>query len=73
MTNYSETELVIPALQFIRDNPAGVTTTDIKDHLTNTLHPSGHDAQILQGRNDTHFSQKVCRDYCPSMLTLTDS
>lgn len=58
MPEYSEPELIIPALQFIRDNP-GTTTTEIKEHLINVLHPSGHDADILQGRSDTHFSQKV--------------
>ena len=40
MTRHSEPELVIPALQFIRDNPTGVTTTDIKKHLIATVHPS---------------------------------
>lgn len=59
MTKHSEPELVIPALQFIRDNPTGVTTTEIIDHLIATLHPSGDDMQILQGRSDTHFSQIV--------------
>jgi len=59
MTKHSEPELVIPALQFIRDNPTGVTTTDMIEHLMATLHPSGYDMQILQGRNDTHFSQIV--------------
>jgi len=59
MAEYSEPELIIPALQFIRNNPNGVTTTEMIEHLTNVLHPSGHDMEILQGRNDTHFSQKV--------------
>lgn len=59
MTRHHEPEIVIPALQFIRDNPTGVTTTDIIDHLIATLRPSGYDMQILQGRNDTHFSQIV--------------
>ena len=58
MAEYSEPELIIPALQFIRKNP-GATTTEIKDHLISLLHPTGHDADILQGRSDTHFSQKV--------------
>jgi len=59
MAEYSEPELVIPALQFIRNNPNGVTTTEMIGNLTDALHPSGHDMDILRGRNDTHFSQKV--------------
>ena len=59
MSEYSEPELVIPALRFIRDNSTGVTTTQMIEHLTDVLHPSGYDMEILQGRNDTHFSQKV--------------
>jgi len=59
MPEYSESELVIPALQFISNNPDGVTTTEIKEHLINVLHPSGHDMDRLQGRNDTCFTQKV--------------
>lgn len=58
MAEYSEPELVIPALEFIRDNP-GTTTTEIIDHLTNILRPSGHDAEINPIRGDTYFSQKV--------------
>lgn len=59
MSEYSEPEFVIPALQFIRDNSSGVTTTEMIDRLINVFHPSGYDMEILQGRNDTHFSQKV--------------
>ena len=59
MTEYSEPELITPALQFIRDNPNGVTTTEMIDHLIRVLHPSGYDMELLAGRNDTHFSQKV--------------
>ena len=59
MTRHSELELVIPALQFIRDNPTGVTTTDIKNHLIATIHPSREDMDILQGRSDSKISQIV--------------
>ena len=71
MTEYSEPELVIPALQLIRANPQGVTTTELIEHLTRVLHPSGYDMTILQGRNDTHFSQKVRN--LKSHNTLTDT
>ena len=59
MTKHSEPELVIPALQFIRNNPAGVTTTDIKEHIIATLHPSGEDMDLLQGRSDPKITQIV--------------
>jgi len=59
MRQYSEPELVIPALKFMRDNPSGVTTTQLINHLIAVFHPSGHDMQIIVGRNDTYFSQKV--------------
>ena len=59
MTEYSEPELVIPALEFIRDNTEGVMTTELIAHLISVMHPSGYDMTILEGRTDTHFSQKV--------------
>ena len=59
MTEYSEPELVIPALKFMRDNANGVTTTQLIDHLMDVLQPTGHNMQILEGRKDTYFSQKV--------------
>jgi hypothetical protein len=58
MPEYSEPDLVIPALQFIRNNP-GATTTELKEHLISLLHPTDHDAEILQGRSDSYFTQKV--------------
>ena len=59
MTRYSEPELVIPALVYIRDNPGGVYTSQLIRHLTALLKPDGHDMKILNNRKDTHFSQKV--------------
>ena len=58
MTEYSEPELVLPALQFIRDNP-GATTTEIKEYLIGVFYPSGYDSEILTGRHDTKFTQIV--------------
>jgi len=71
VTEYSEAELIIPALQFIRDNLDGVTTTELIEHLANAFNPTGHDMQILQGRQDTYFSQKVRN--LKSHNTLTDT
>jgi hypothetical protein len=56
---YTESELVIPALRIIDQHPEGVSTEFLIKELTVVLHPEGKDAEILAGRNDTHFSQKV--------------
>ena len=56
----SERDLVIPALQLAASQPNGViTTTELIEELTEIFQPEGQDAEILAGRNDTHFSQKV--------------
>jgi predicted HNH restriction endonuclease len=59
MTIYTEAQLVIPALRFIRDNPNGVDTSQLIEHLIDVFKPDGHDMEIIAGRNDTYFSQKV--------------
>lgn len=56
----SERELVIPSLELAAARPDGyISTTDLIDELTRLFQPAGVDAQILAGRNDTYFSQKV--------------
>ncbi|HEX9789698.1 MAG TPA: hypothetical protein VGA60_03465 [Kiloniellales bacterium] len=56
----TERELVIPALQLAASRPNGaISTAKLIDELTEVFHPEGQDAEILEGRNDTHFSQKV--------------
>ena len=59
MTQYSERELVLPALTLLDRIPAGLTTSDLIRELTMILRPDGQDGEILAGRNDTYFSQKV--------------
>jgi len=59
MTEYSESEFIVPALKFMRDNLRGINTTQLIHHLEDIFKPSGHDAEIIKGRNDTYFSQKV--------------
>lgn len=59
MTQYSERELVLPALTLLDRSEAGLTTSDLIRELTYILKPDGSDAKILAGRNDTYFSQKV--------------
>jgi len=54
----SEKELKIPALQLIKDNP-GITTSELIEKLYEIIKPTGKDIEIISGRNDTYFSQKV--------------
>lgn len=54
----AEQELILPALYIIR-REGGANTTQLIQELTALFHPTGEDAAILAGRNDTKFSQKV--------------
>ena len=54
----TEKELLLPALYLISKNDKLNTTKLIKS-LTELYKPEGHDAEIISGRNDTFFSQKV--------------
>jgi predicted HNH restriction endonuclease len=56
---YSETDLVVPALEIIARRPDGITTTELQSQLRASLRPSGDDLTLLDGRNDDKFSQKV--------------
>ncbi len=56
---YSEENLIIPALFELYLNPDGMTTSMLISSLTENLKPEGIDAEILFGRNDSRFSQKV--------------
>lgn len=56
---YSESDLVIPALRLLRKNPKGLHTSELIRKLEETLKPTGHDVELLEGRSDTFFSQKV--------------
>lgn len=56
----SESELVLPALYLMRlKGTDGITTSELIRLLTGLFNPTGIDAQILDNRNDTYFSQKV--------------
>ena len=57
--NYTESELILPALRFLAAQAAPVNTTNLIKHLQSNLKPKGHDAKLLHGRQDTFFSQKV--------------
>lgn len=55
-----ERDLVIPALRAAAARQDGeVRTADLIEALTAEFQPEGRDAEILEGRQDTYFSQKV--------------
>jgi hypothetical protein len=55
-----ECDLIIPALRAAAEHENGViSTTELIRVLEGEFQPDGQDAQILDGRSDTHFSQKV--------------
>lgn len=60
MGRITESQLVLPALHLMtKANGGFISTSDLITGLTKIMHPTGIDAQILSGRIDTHFSQKV--------------
>lgn len=60
MARITERQLVLPALYLMSKTKNGIIrTSDLITELTNALHPTGLDAEILEGRSDTYFSQKV--------------
>lgn len=59
MAVYSETDLVVPALELIAARPDGITTSELQSELRASLRPSGDDLTLLDGRSDDKFSQKV--------------
>ena len=57
---YSENDLIIPTLNYlVLNKESGLKTSELIILLSAELEISGHDAEILTGRNDTYFSQKV--------------
>lgn len=60
MERITESQLVLPALYLMLQSQDGyISTSELIGKLTNIMRPTGLDAQILEGRNDTYFSQKV--------------
>ena len=56
----TESELVLPSLYLMSVSPTGtISTTELIRLLTQIMKPQGLDAQILNNRSDTYFSQKV--------------
>lgn len=59
-TRIRERDLIIPALRAAAGRPTGeISTSKLIEVLTDEFQPEGLDAQQLDGRNDTYFSQKV--------------
>lgn len=56
---YSEDEIRETALKIIKAKPHGITTTDLILELETIMKPSGKDLEVIDGRSDTYFSQKV--------------
>jgi hypothetical protein len=55
-----ERDLIIPALRASAARPGGtISTTDLITEMTDEFAPDGQDAEIMTGRQDTYFSQKV--------------
>ena len=59
MSEYSERELVFPAIIAMGNASGKMSTTELISVLTDVLQPDGKDAQIIEGRGDSYFSQKV--------------
>lgn len=56
----SEADLLLPTLRILAAQPNGsMTTSDLISELTEVMNPQGEDAEILEGRQDTRFSQIV--------------
>lgn len=56
----SEGEMVLPTLRLLDSaNRGWFATSRLIKSLTEIFGPSGQDAEILEGRSDTYFSQKV--------------
>ncbi|MBL4693554.1 MAG: hypothetical protein JKY92_09530 [Magnetovibrio sp.] len=60
MPRIVESELIVPTLEILEASPHGeMSTSGIIAKLTERFKPRGEDAWILNGRNDTKFSQIV--------------
>ena len=59
MKRVTESELVLPALFLMTQNENQIATSKLITSLQELMKPDGVDAEILAGRKDTYFSQKV--------------
>lgn len=56
---YAEQDLIIPALRIIQRYPDGIRSSELIKQMIREMKPEGEDMQLLAGRKDTRFSQKV--------------
>lgn len=55
-----ESALIVPALERLYDSKDGeMSTSCLIEELTDLFDPTGEDAQILENRQDSKFSQKI--------------
>lgn len=60
MARIAETQLILPSLFLMSlSSTKGLSTAELIPKLRDLLKPSGEDLEILAGRNDDKFSQKV--------------
>lgn len=59
MARIRERDLIIPALRAAVANGGTISMTNLIAALIDEFDPSGEDAEILDGRHDSKFSQKV--------------
>ncbi|HXL64747.1 MAG TPA: hypothetical protein VN938_06795 [Xanthobacteraceae bacterium] len=56
----SEADLLIPTLKILASKPNGkMDTSNLIMELEAHFKPTGHDAEIVEGRTDSYFSQIV--------------
>ena len=59
MARISEKDLVIPTLRAASRQPGGEIAMTKLEAMEAEFEPDGKDAEIVDGRRDTYFSQKV--------------
>ena len=58
MSKYEEKTIALEAVKIVEEF-GEMTMGELIAELTDRMKPSGHDNDILSGRKDTYFSQKV--------------
>jgi predicted HNH restriction endonuclease len=72
MPRISESDLILPTLYLLDKNSSGLDTSNLITELSKILNPTGEDVAILNGRNDTKFSQIVRNLKSHNTLTSQD-
>lgn len=67
MSVFSEEEIVPVVLDIISKHP-GIRTSELIAEARNNMKPSGEDLEILNGRVDDKFSQKVRNVKCHNTI-----